>query len=127
MPAGFMEQGESLQQATVRELGEETGLLLAPDTLDLCVLSSLTFINEVYVVFHAYHREIALTPPSDEIQDIAFLREDEVPWTQLAYPDTEHYMRSFYRQVVTGHIDIYLGEFSRQQQGLKKVHDDIND
>lgn len=123
MPAGFMEQGESLQQATVRELGEETGLVIAADALELSVLSSLTFINQVYVVFRVYHREVTLRPPSAEVQDIAFLKESEVPWQQLAYPETEHYMRSFYREVKAAHFEPYIGEFSRHQQGLKKIVD----
>lgn len=126
MPAGFMEHGESLQEATIRELKEETGLTIDPNTLELCVLSSLTFINEVYVVFRSYHREIELTPPSQEIQHIAWLGEEDVPWDQLAYPDTEHYMRNFYHEVVTEQFDTYLGEFSQQQQALKKMHEDPN-
>ena len=126
MPAGFMEHGESLQQAAVRELKEETGLTIDPRTLELSVLSSLTFINEVYVVFRSFHREIELSPPSEEIQQLAWLGETEVPWDQLAYPATEHYMRNFYREVITDKFDIYLGEFTQQQQELKKIHDDIN-
>lgn len=124
MPAGYMEQGESLQQAGARELVEETGLVIDPNALKLCVLSSLTFINQVYVVFRCYHQEVALTPPSEETQQLAWLEEADVPWEQLAYPGTEDYMRNFYRQVSTGDFETYLGEFSRHQQGLTRMHDE---
>jgi ADP-ribose pyrophosphatase YjhB (NUDIX family) len=124
MPAGFMEQGESLQEATVREVEEETGLKLDPAKLELSVLSSLTFINEVYVVFRAYHKEMKLSPPSSEVETIGFLAEHEVPWEQLAYPATEPYMRAFYREARDGQYNTYLGEFSRLQQKLEKMHSD---
>lgn len=126
MPAGFVEKNESLQQAAIRELQEETGLELKPEDLKLCVLSSLTFINEVYVVFRCRHPELELTPPSEEIEALGFLEESEVNWQQLAYPETESYMRDFYREMDRDSFEVYLGEFSRRQQALKKVHNDSN-
>lgn len=125
MPAGFMEEGESLQQAAVRELQEETGLDIAPGDLQLSVLSSLAFIDEVYIVFRCEHEEVALAPPSDEILDVAWLEEPEVPWNQLAYPDTEPFMRNFYREVAGAKFGIYLGEFTRLQQQLMKLNTDV--
>ncbi len=121
MPAGFMEHGESLQEATVRELKEETGLALDPNTLSLYVLSSLTFIDEVYVVFRAHHEALALTPPSAEIEDIAFFNEQNAPWGQLAYPETEHYMRQFYREIKNRQFETYIGEFTRHKHALLSV------
>jgi ADP-ribose pyrophosphatase YjhB (NUDIX family) len=116
-PAGFMEQGESLQEATVREVAEETGLQLDPSQLELSVLSSLVFINQVYVVFRASHEVVPLVPPRPEIEALSFLTEDEVPWQRLAYPATESYMRNFYCEVSSGRFETYLGEFSNLGMG----------
>ena len=53
LPAGFVEQGETLEEAVVREVEEETGLPLSPRSVSLLRLLSLPHINEVYVEFRA--------------------------------------------------------------------------
>jgi ADP-ribose pyrophosphatase YjhB (NUDIX family) len=121
VPAGFMECGESLQQAACRELFEETGLDKRPDDLQLCVVSSLAYINEVYIVFRCYHPRCALQAPSDEILALDFLAINDAPWQQLAYPDTENYMRDFYAQMQQQQFTAYLGQYSQHYRELKKM------
>lgn len=122
-----MERGESLQQAAARELFEETGLDIRPDALSLCVVSSLAYINEVYIVFRTFDprtlaaRNSSLTPPSDEIEDLAFFDEENAPWSTLAYPDTEQYMRSFYQQMRSQNFETYLGQYSQSLSELKRL------
>tara|TARA_B100001540_G_scaffold295930_1_gene297190 strand:+ start:1500 stop:2111 length:612 start_codon:yes stop_codon:yes gene_type:complete len=121
MPAGFMENDETLQQAAVRELEEETGLRIPATDLDLVVLSSLAFINEVYVVFEARHEAVELQPVVPETLEVRFLAEAEAPWDELAYPYTEPYMRRCYQRLRSGEKEMLLGAFSHNIQQLKNV------
>ena len=52
-PSGFMERGETLEQAAARETFEEAGVQIDPEKLVLYSVSSLSLptISEVYVVF----------------------------------------------------------------------------
>lgn len=121
MPAGFVEVGETLQQAAVRELEEETGLRVPTSSLELVVLSSLAFINEVYVVFEVVHRAVPVSPRLPETLEISFFAEDEVPWAELAYPYTEFFMRQCYERIRKGGKTVLLGEFTQKTQQLKQV------
>jgi ADP-ribose pyrophosphatase YjhB (NUDIX family) len=78
VPSGFMEDGESLEEATTREVAEETGVRIAPERLDLYSVLSLPQMNQVYVVF----RVMLLTMPTlctgPESIDVAMKREVDI-------------------------------------------------
>lgn len=52
-PGGFVEAGESLEAAAVREVHEETGILLQPKQLMPCAVVSLPHLNQVHHGFIA--------------------------------------------------------------------------
>jgi ADP-ribose pyrophosphatase YjhB (NUDIX family) len=52
-PGGFVEAGESLEAAAVREVHEETGILLQPKQLMPCAVISLPHLNQIYHGFIA--------------------------------------------------------------------------
>jgi NAD+ diphosphatase len=58
---GFMEAGETPQQGVVREVGEETALLV--DALSLIGVYDFQRMNQVIIAYHALaHGEIVLSP-----------------------------------------------------------------
>lgn len=113
IPCGFMERGETLAAAAARELCEETGVVIAPESLSLYVLGSLTWMNQVYVVFRAPLPSSFCTA-GDEALEVGLFNEREAPWDRFAFPQSEAPTRQFYRELSMGKFGIYMGEYTPQ-------------
>jgi ADP-ribose pyrophosphatase YjhB (NUDIX family) len=87
LPAGFVEMSETLEEGVVREIREETGLLVDPRGVALFRLISLPHISEVYVEFRV---ELSAEPtfsPGHETLEVALFSEHDVPRDELAFGD----------------------------------------
>jgi ADP-ribose pyrophosphatase YjhB (NUDIX family) len=112
IPAGFMELGETLEEAAARELCEETGLRLEPRALRLYSLGSITEINEVYVAFRASVGDVRCTPGREAL-DVRFFSEAELPWDQVAFPRANYSIRMAYDDIRRGRYGLYLAQHER--------------
>jgi ADP-ribose pyrophosphatase YjhB (NUDIX family) len=109
LPGGFVEFGETLEQAAVRETREETGVCLDPRDLHPYAVATLPEISEVYAGFLAVVPESAEAVCGDECTDVRFFSEDDVPWSELAYPDTGVYLREYLSERRRGVHMVHFG------------------
>jgi ADP-ribose pyrophosphatase YjhB (NUDIX family) len=112
-PTGFMEEHETLEQATVRELFEETGVRVDQDRLILHAITNLPFISEVYVAFRATvsTTEVRCGP---ECLDVGFFEPSEIPWRSLAYSAMTGYLKLFLRELASNRFGIHVGHVDPQ-------------
>ena len=96
-PSGFMERGETLERAAVRETFEEAGVQIDPEKLSLYSVSSLPTISEVYVVFRGVVESDTCRAGSESLE-VGYFNEQEVPWGQLAFAQMPNFLRQFFRE-----------------------------
>jgi ADP-ribose pyrophosphatase YjhB (NUDIX family) len=92
VPAGFMENGETLQQAAARESHEEA---LAEVTIgSLLAVVHVLHAEQVHVFFRASlpAAHYAAGPESLEVELVA---PADIPWADLAFPSTDFALRRY--------------------------------
>jgi ADP-ribose pyrophosphatase YjhB (NUDIX family) len=106
-PSGFMEIGETLEEAAARETREEAGVIVKPDELDLYTVTSLPKISEVYVCFRA-RVENDVCKAGAESLEVRYFLEEEIPWNDLAYPEMSGFLRLYFREHAERIFGIHL-------------------
>lgn len=92
LPAGFMENEESLEEAAARESVEEANLKLGK--LKLYFVMSLSHISQVYMMFIG-QADNDFSPGIESLETQLFT-EDDIPWDQLAFPVVGKTLKSFF-------------------------------
>lgn len=85
LPAGFMENGETTQEAAARETLEEARAQV--DVGQLFCYLNIPHINQVYVIFLA--RLKGGYAAGDETLETGLFGESEIPWKEIAFPAIE--------------------------------------
>jgi ADP-ribose pyrophosphatase YjhB (NUDIX family) len=105
LPAGFVELGETVEEAACREVLEETHLQVAPDELVFYAVLSLPDVEQIYIALaaalpgHEYG-------PSAEASEVLMIGREEISSYQLGYPDaTVELVLGLYDVIARGEID----------------------
>lgn len=93
LPAGFMENGESLEAGAMRETLEEANARV--DVGELYTVISLPHINQVYMMFRSRLLDRGFGPGPESLE-VRLFHEDEVPWERLAFRTIARTLRQFF-------------------------------
>ncbi len=94
-PGGYMERGETVEQAAERETQEEVNLQVRV-TRPVGIYSYPTSV--VVVIVYACEVVGGTLSAGNETLEVRTFPLDEIPWEELAFPSTRDALRDFVRQ-----------------------------
>ncbi len=111
VPAGFMENNETLQQAAARESQEEA--LADVEIGSLLTVVHVLHAHQVHVFFRATlaKAEFGVGPESLESK---LVRPEEIPWDEIAFPSTDFTLRRFLEDRSAGREGLYFTTMDRR-------------
>ena len=106
-PAGFLELHETSADGAAREALEESRAVV--DIGELLTVINCPDVGQVYLIYRARMRsaESGTTPESSEV---VLMREDEIPWDQIAFRTIYQSLKHFYSDRaagVTGKVHVF--------------------
>ncbi len=110
LPAGFLENGETLAAGAVRETLEEANARVGD--LELYTIISLPQINQVYMMFRARLTDVDFGPGPESLE-VTLYDEADVPWEELAFRTITRTLRNFM-------LDRKLGSFPVRVSALER-------
>lgn len=103
LPAGFMENGETLQQGAARETWEEAAAQV--NIGELYAVFNIPHISQVYMMFRAELVDGVFGVGPESLESRLF-REDEIPWQELAFPSIAKTLRYWFADRQTGQYPV---------------------
>jgi ADP-ribose pyrophosphatase YjhB (NUDIX family) len=95
IPGGFVDRGEEVLSAAMREAREEAGIDIRIDRL--LNVYSYSGVAPVIIVYVATMTGGALAC-DDECLDVRFFAANEIPWDELAFSSTRSALEEFFRK-----------------------------
>lgn len=114
VPAGFMEMGETLADAAIRETWEEALARVELGTLFSVV--DVVHAGQVHVFFTGRLLQPEFGVGTESLETRLF-PPDEIPWADLAFPSIRIALEQYFENQHTGNVEVRLKAAPRRQIG----------
>jgi ADP-ribose pyrophosphatase YjhB (NUDIX family) len=98
-PAGFLEMAETTGEGAARETREESQAEV--EIGSLLAIINVPYVSQIYVI----HRGRMLSPHhgvTSESSETVLMREDQIPWDDIAFPTIWHSLKFFFEDRAKG-------------------------
>ncbi|MEH6687367.1 MAG: NUDIX hydrolase [Halopseudomonas sabulinigri] len=105
LPAGYMENGETTEEAALRETWEEARASMQGQ--ELYMLFNLPHINQVYMFFRGELADLDFSA-GEESLEVKLFSEEEIPWTELAFPTVGKTLKQYFIDRQSNHFPVRI-------------------
>lgn len=99
LPAGFMENNETVAAAAMRETAEEAKARI--ELGEMYTMISVPHISQVHVIYLARLLDLDFGPGEESLA-VELFREDEIPWDEIAFRTIGLTLRHFFADRTAG-------------------------
>lgn len=103
LPAGFMENGESTEQAALRETLEEAHARVELDSL--YTVTSILHVNQVQMIYLAQLPQPEYAS-GEESLEVELFSEEEIPWDDLAFETIRNALEFYFADRRSGNFPL---------------------
>lgn len=107
LPAGFMENNETMPEAAARETLEEACAQIELGAM--YTLISVPHINQVHAIYRARLLNLDFSPGIETLE-VALLDEHEIPWDEIAFRTIALTLRHYYADRKSGLFGFHTAE-----------------
>jgi ADP-ribose pyrophosphatase YjhB (NUDIX family) len=111
LPAGFLENGETVEAGAVRETLEEASARV--EVAALYTVISLPQINQVYMMFRAHLTDLDFGPGPESLE-VRLYDEADIPWELLAFRTIGRTLRNYFLDRKSGVFPTHVSSLHRR-------------
>ena len=111
LPAGYLENGETVMEGACRETMEEAGAAVIE--LQPYLLFDIVHVNQLYLMFRARMQspDFKITAESAEV---VLMRREEIPWDAIAFGAIESTLRHYFADRDNGHFPFRIRQITKR-------------
>jgi ADP-ribose pyrophosphatase YjhB (NUDIX family) len=107
LPAGFMENGETIAQAALRETLEEAKARV--ELTEMFSVLSVPHVNQVHIFYRGRLLDLDFGAGAESLE-VQLFKENEIPWQELAFRTISTTLRHYYADQHAGAFGFHAGE-----------------
>jgi ADP-ribose pyrophosphatase YjhB (NUDIX family) len=115
LPAGFLENGETVADGAKRETLEEAHARVA--ILAPYALYNICYVNQIYLMFRARLQDHNFHAGSESLE-VKLFDENEIPWDKIAFRVIHATLLRYFGDRRTGRFSFYVDDIPNPNPGM---------